>query len=916
MPRVLLVDGSSYLYRAFYATLSAGLSSPSNLPTGAIHGVLNMLRRLHKDYPSEYRAVVFDAQGKTFRHEYYAEYKANRAHMPDELRVQVQPLQELIVAQGWCLLNIEGVEADDVIGTLTQRALAEDMRVLIATGDKDLAQLVTDKVTLINTMNNEVLDSQGVYAKFGVSPKHIVDYLTLVGDTSDNVPGVSKVGPKTAVKWLQHYGSLADLIKQADELSGVVGENLRAAITWLETARHLITIRCDVPLDLDWQDLQAQAVDVAHLRQSYQALGFNTWLHELNQAVPPTPSPEGATNEYEFTSNTGLDRATDYRCITDKEALIDLCRNLAHSTSILVEAHTTREDTQELVGISLADTHIVAYIPFAHGDIDKPSVTLTDGLPILRTLLQQPSVKIGHHLKRSQHVLADYEVSLSGGQHDTLLQSYVLESHLSHDRVTLLKRHLNRDMQPLVSLVGKGVKQIDFSQVPLVQACDYAHQLAAYTLRLHEILLKKIEEDQALYWLYQSLEIPLSQVLYSMEQTGVLLDTVLLLQQGQDLSQRLAKLEAQAHALVGQVFNLASPKQLQSVLFERFSVTPSKKTPQGGASTDEEVLQALLRSHPLPELPRTLLEHRGLAKLKSTYVDKLPRMLSIKTKRVHTRYLQAVAITGRLASVEPNLQNIPIRTTDGRRVREAFIAPQDYSLVSADYSQIELRIMAHLSQDTRLLNAFANGEDIHRATAAEILGIDSDKVTEDHRRMAKTINFGLLYGMSAFGLAQALNSSRWDAQAYIERYFARYPAVRAYMEQIKTQARTQGFVSTHFGRRLWVAQINDRNSLRRMAAERAAINAPMQGTAADIIKRAMIAVQAWLVESALQSRLIMQVHDELILEVPNAELDLLKSTLPHLMSVGVFEDLPAHITPLSVPLLVNVGHGKNWEEAH
>ena len=928
MKTLLLVDGSSYLYRAFHAM--PDLRNSHNEPTGAIQGVLNMLRRLHKDYPSDYSACIFDAKGKTFRDDIYAEYKANRASMPDDLRTQVAPLHEAIKAMGWPLIMENGVEADDVIGALAKQAEREGVRVIISTGDKDIAQLVNEHVTLVNTMPNafrrgdEVLDIAGVESKFGLPPSLIVDYLVLIGDTSDNVPGVEKVGPKTAVKWLKQYGSLDNIVANADEIGGVVGDNLRKALPWIPTARQLITIRCDVGIQEKLSDLSPQAMDKTKLAELFDRFEFRSWRKELDhlsngapQASTSTPRPLVSASTLAQTETTDMFAVTqheantsrNYETILSEQHLDQWLTKLQTASLICVDTETTSLDpmSAKLVGLSFSvSAGCAAYLPLKHDYFDAPDqLDFSTSLNKIKPILENPLIKkIGQNLKYDQHVLANHGISLKGIAHDTLLQSYVLESHKTHGMDDLAERHLGLKTISFEDVAGKGAKQVTFNQVTVEVASEYASEDADITLQLHQALHPQIAADAKLDFIYSQIEMPSSNALFTIERNGVLIDRDMLNIQSNEIGMKLIALENQAYELAGQPFNLASPKQLQEILFGKLGIKPLKKTPSGTPSTDEDVLQELALDYPLPKV---LLEYRGLAKLKSTYTDKLPRMINPHTGRVHTRYNQAVAITGRLASSDPNLQNIPVRSAEGRRIREAFIAPIDCVIISADYSQIELRIMAHLSQDEGLLKAFAAGEDIHRATAAEIFGLDHKSVDNEQRRYAKVINFGLIYGMSAFGLAQNLNIERSAAQSYIERYFARYPGVREYMNNTRDAAKSKGYVETYFGRRLWVPEINSSNGLRRASAERAAINAPMQGTAADLIKLAMIAVANWIKTENLQSKLIMQVHDELVLEVPESELELVKTTLPQLMQ---------HVAKLDVPLLAEVGVGKSWEAAH
>jgi DNA polymerase-1 len=912
---LLLVDGSSFLYRAFHAM--PDLRNRHGEPTGAIYGVLNMLRRLRKDYPSDYSLCVFDAKGKTFRDDWYAEYKANRRAMPPDLARQIEPLHQAIAASGWNLLMVDGVEADDVIGTLAQQ-VTDDVRCVIATGDKDLAQLVNERVTLINTMSDETLDMDTVITKFGVSPERIVDYLSLVGDAVDNVPGVEKVGPKTAVKWLLQYGTLDNLMQHADEISGAVGENLRKALDWLPQARRLITVKCDVALPQKYTELIPPLADPQQLRSLFERFEFKSWLRELNSPQQLTPSSslqeEGAKNESipdKDLSGTFPTRTNSahYETILTEAQLDTWLEKILGAELVCVDTETTGLDIMnaQLVGISLAITpHAAAYLPLAHiypGAPDQLNRALA--LAKLKPWLESAQHrKLGQNLKYDMHIFANQGIALAGIHEDTLLQSYVLESHKSHDMDSLALRHLNVKTISFIEVAGKGAKQIYFDQVDIATATHYAAEDADVTLQLHHYLYPQIAAQNGLQHVYRHIEMPSMRVLYTMERNGVLLDSTLLQIQSRELGEKLLALEAKAYEAAGQPFNLNSPKQLREILFDKLQLPVKKKTPSGDPSTDEEVLQELALDFPLPKI---LLEYRGMAKLKSTYTDKLPLSVNRATGRVHTSYSQAVAVTGRLASNDPNLQNIPIRSAEGRRIREAFIAPPGSRIVSADYSQIELRIMAHLSGDTGLLTAFANNEDIHRATAAEIFMLTREEVSGEQRRYAKVINFGLIYGMSPFGLAKQLGIERSAAIAYIERYFTRYPGVKNYMDRTREQAKQQGYVETVFGRRLWLPEINSGNGMRRQGAERAAINAPMQGTAADLIKLAMIKVQHWLESEKLQSKLIMQVHDELVLEVPQAELPLVKEMLPKLMC-GVAE--------LQVPLLVELGEGKNWDEAH
>jgi DNA polymerase-1 len=909
MKTLLLVDGSSYLYRAFHAL--PDLRNKHGEPTGAVYGVLNMLRRLRKETAADYIACVFDAKGKTFRDDWYPQYKANRPPMPDDLVRQIEPLHESIRAMGWPLLMIDGVEADDVIGTLAKQAESLGARTVISTGDKDITQLVSASVTLVNTMSNERLDEKGVEEKFGVKAAQMVDYLTLVGDSVDNVPGVEKVGPKTAVKWLTRYGSLDEIVAHADEIPGVIGENLRKAREWLPTAHKLLTIKCDVELPIGIEALEPKPQDVAKLAELFDRLEFKTWKRELegrgtgdgerqeSTSPPPRPAPV-APHPAE---------TRDYETLLTEDRLRAWLAHIEAAELVAIDTETTGLDplTARLVGISLCvEPGHAAYIPVGHNYAGAPDqLSTVQVLAALKAWMQNPGQhKVGQNLKYDKHILANHGVLLAGIEHDTLLQSYVLESHLSHDMDSLASRHLGVQTITYDEVTGKGANRISFEQVAVERATEYAAEDADITLQLHRALYPRIEQDEKLANVYRAIEMPVLEVLFAMERTGVLLDTRLLEQQSRELGEKMMQLENRVHQEAGQPFNLNSPKQLQEILFERKGLPVKKKTPGGQPSTDEDVLQELALDHPLP---KHILEYRGLAKLKSTYTDKLPKLVNPATGRVHTNYGQAVAVTGRLASNEPNLQNIPVRTAEGRRIREAFIAPRGSVIVSADYSQIELRIMAHLSQDKGLLSAFAAGEDVHRHTAAEIFGVESAAVTSEQRRYAKVINFGLIYGMSAFGLASQLNIERAAAQQYMDRYFQRYPGVADYMARTRESARDLGYVLTVFGRRLYLPEIRGGNGARRQGAERAAINAPMQGTAADLIKLAMIAVHDWITSSGVKSRLIMQVHDELVLEVPESELALVKVELPKLMN---------GVARLDVPLAVDVGAGPNWEKAH
>jgi DNA polymerase-1 len=922
MKTLLLVDGSSYLYRAFHALQRADLRNRKGEPTGAIYGVLNMLRRLLKDAPADYAACVFDAKGKTFRDDLYPEYKANRPPMPADLALQIAPLKEAVATMGWPLLEIEGVEADDVIGTLAKRAEREGLRVIIASGDKDLAQLVNPVITIENadpgTGKREILDEAGVENKFGVKPERMIDYLTLVGDSVDNVPGVDKVGPKTAVKWLAQYGTLDNVIRHASEIPGVVGENLRKSLDWLPKARALLSIKCDVELPVKPGDLALRPRDRTRLAELFDRFEFKSWRRELDEGGERWEAGAGQVAAGEPAAPSVISRqpsvvsrqsSRNYETVLTEKQLDAWLKKIGKADLVALDTETTSLDPMkaELVGLSFAvEAGAAAYVPLAHRYAGAPqqlerAAVLARMKPWLEDA-RRP--KLGQNAKYDMHVLANLDIRLAGVAHDTLLQSYVLESHRSHDMDSLAERHLDLKTITYDEVTGKGAARIGFEQVTVERATEYSAEDADVTLQLHQALLPQVRAVEKLERIYREVEMPLITVLFTMERNGVLLDTELLRDLSREFGEKMADIEAQAHAQAGQPFNINSPRQIQEILFDKQGLKPVKKTPSGQPSTDEESLEELALDHPLPKL---ILDYRTLAKLKSTYTDKLPESIHPRTGRVHTNYGQAVAVTGRLASNDPNLQNIPIRTAEGRRIREAFIAAPGSRIVSADYSQIELRIMAHISQDASLLSAFAAGEDIHTATAAEIFGLSPKAVGAEQRRYAKVINFGLIYGMSAFGLARQLGLERAAASQYMDRYFARYPGVADYMKRTRETARETGFVETVFGRRLWLPEIKSGNPARRQAAERAAINAPMQGTAADLIKMAMIAVDRWLAEQRLASKLIMQVHDELVLEVPDGELERVKRELPALMS---------DVAKLAVPLAVDVGAGPNWDKAH
>ena len=893
---LVLVDGSSYLFRAYHAL--PDLRTSSNFPTGAVRGVISMIRKLAKDYEGSPIAVVFDAKGKTFRNDLYEEYKANRPPMPDDLREQIEPIHEIIRAMGLPLLIVPDVEADDVIGTLAAQATAKRRETVVSTGDKDMAQLVTDHVTLVNTMTDTTLDRDGVTEKFGVTPEQIIDYLALIGDPVDNIPGVPKVGPKTAAKWLAEHEDLDTIMARADGFKGKIGENLRGALDQLPLSRSLTEIRCDVELPLSIAELTPQAPDEAALRTLFERLEFKAWLDELSgdAAADPGAPPEAVAGNYRTIDNLG-----------DLERLIS---ELAAAGIFALDTETTSLNymNAELVGFSFcAEAGDAAYVPVGHNYVGAPEqLSLNDVLTRLKPLLADGSVlKVGQHLKYDLNVLARYGVDINGIEYDTMLESYVLNSVASrHNMDDLARRYLGRSTTKFEDVAGKGAKQITFDQVPMEQASAYAAEDADVTWQLHNTLWPKLEAEPALARVFREIEMPLLPVLSRIERTGALIDGGLLDEQSRELSARMEALVEQAHILADGAFNLDSPKQLQEILYERLGLPVLKKTPKGQPSTAEPVLADLARDY---ELPQVILDYRSLAKLKSTYTDKLPLQINQKTGRVHTSYHQAVTATGRLSSTDPNLQNIPIRTADGRKIRQAFVAPPGRKIVAADYSQIELRIMAHLSQDAGLSDAFAKGQDIHRATAAEVFSVALEEVTSDQRRNAKAINFGLIYGMSAFGLGRQLSISRTLAQDYIDRYFARYPGVAEYMERTRALAHDQGYVETVFGRRLYLPEIDSRNHQRRQAAERTAINAPMQGTAADIIKRAMLTVDAWLPESAHDAVMIMQVHDELVLEVAEADVEAVVAGVSARMAAAA---------DLSVPLVVEAGVGDNWDEAH
>jgi DNA polymerase-1 len=917
--KLILVDGSGYLYRAFHAL--PPLTNSKGEPTGAVLGVLNMLNRMLKEESPDRIAVVFDAPGRTFRDDLFDQYKAHRPAMPDDLRAQVQPLFDSVAAMGLPLLRVVGVEADDVIGTLATQAAESGFDVLISTGDKDMAQLVGPRTVLLNTMNNTRLDRAGVKAKFDVFPEQIIDYLALVGDSSDNIPGVTGVGPKTAAKWLNQYQTLDELIAHAADIGGKVGENLRSELAVLELSRKLATIDTAVNLEVSVEALRAGVPDHARLRELYTRLEFRALLKSL--AAEPASGvaaaePAAAAAAPTSVASTGdvdappavAELARKYDKILSREAFEAWLARLAAAPLISFDTETDSLDYMQarIVGVSFAVTPgEAAYVPLGHDYAGAPQQLDRDYvLTALKPLLEDfAKPKLGHHLKYDTHILANYGIALHGQRYDSMLESYVLNSVATrHDMDSAVQKYLGLKTVHYEDVAGKGAKQITFNQVDVDRAAEYSAEDADVTLRLHQAIWPQIEALPRLKALYETIEQPLVPVLYRMERTGVLVDRQLLKTQSSELAARMLELQTEAHAVAGGVFNVDSPKQLQEILFGKLGIPVTRKTPTGQPSTAEDVLEELAENYPLPKL---ILEYRGVAKLKSTYTDKLPEQIDARTGRIHTSYHQAVAATGRLSSTDPNLQNIPIRTQEGRRIRQAFIAAPGHSLIAADYSQIELRIMAHLSGDASLLRAFAEDRDVHQATAAEVFGTALDAVSADQRRSAKAINFGLIYGMSAFGLARQLGIGRGDAQKYVDLYFERYPGVKRYMDETRRQARETGFVETVFGRRLYLPEIQSRNQALRQYAERSAINAPMQGTAADIIKRAMIDVDAWLQSSRAPARLIMQVHDELVLEVAHDAVPQIVEQLRAHM---------AHAAELKVPLKVDVGVGQNWDEAH
>ena len=896
---LILVDGSSFLFRAYHAI--PPLTNPQGEPTNAIYGVSNMLRKLITDYHSEYITVVFDAPGKTFRNDLYDQYKAHRPPMPDDLRIQIKPLHELIRAMGLPLIMQSGVEADDVLGALAQLAEKQGFKVIISTGDKDMAQLVTDNIILENTMSNTRLDIQGVVDKFGVKPNQIVDYLALMGDSSDNIPGIAKVGPKTAAKWLEQYQTLENLVANADKITGKIGESLRDGLHQLPLAKQLTTIKCDLNLPYEMEDLRRSPVNINELKTLLTTLGFLSWFKTLDNHLD---------NEVVIIEDKPAIINSIYDTILTHQQLNQWIELLETNDVFAFDTETTSLDYNkaQIVGVSFSVTPgKAAYIPLAHQYNGVPDqLDRLETLEKLRPLLENSQKpKLGQNLKYDAHVLSNHGITLRGVTHDTMLESYVLNSTATkHNMDDLAKEYLGITTIHYEDVTGKGVKQIPFQEVPIEQAASYAAEDADITLQLHQTIMAKLHQHPTLLKLYTEIEIPLIGVLTRIEHNGVLIDTDMLSLQSLELANHIIALELQAHDLAGHTFNLSSPKQIQDILYDQLKLPVLKKTPKGQPSTEESVLQELAVDYPLPKL---ILDYRSLSKLKSTYTDKLPQQVDTITGRIHTSYHQAVTATGRLSSSNPNLQNIPIRSEEGRKIRQAFIAPQNYKIVAADYSQIELRIMAHLSADAGLLKAFSGGEDIHKATAAEVFGVELDKVTTDLRRSAKAINFGLIYGMSSFGLAQQLGLSRSQAQSYIDLYFTRYPGVKNYMDNIRNQAREQGYIETLFGRRLYLPEIKSRNAARRQYAERTAINAPMQGTAADIIKRAMINVDHWLLTDKPDAKMIMQVHDELVFEVAENKVD---------QYTVIIRDIMCTAANLNVPLIVDIGTGNNWDEAH
>jgi len=903
MKTLLLIDGSSYLYRAFHAM--PDFRNKTGFPTGVIYGVLNMLQNTHKKYESSYSVCVFDAKGKTFRNDIYSEYKANRPKMPDDLSIQIAPLHKAIKAMGWPIYIKEGVEADDVIGTLAKKANEENISVTISTGDKDLAQLVNNKTALVNTMTNEYLDIEGVKSKFGVGPDLIIDYLTIIGDKADNIPGVEKVGPKTALKWLNEFNSLDNIIKNSEKISGAVGENLKSALDWLPIAKDLISIRSELDIEVSWDQFKKSPEDKNALKKMYQEFNFSSWLKNIDSKEIDISQEAPDQNV-----DTEFNNQKNYMLIQNTTDLKKWINQIKKEKLFSIDTETTSLEVMnaKLVGISISlKKGEAAYIPVNHmGAAENEQINEDEVIDLFKPILEDGSItKIGQNIKYDAHIFLNLGIKMHGINEDTMLMSYVINSNESHGMNKLSQKYLGHECISYESLVGSGVKQLSFDQININDALDYAAEDADVTFQLYHVLKDQLKKEKKLLAIYEKFEIPSMKTLIEIERNGVLIDASLLNQQSQKIGEELINIENKAFELAGQPFNLASPKQLREILFEKLQIKPLKKTPTGTPSTSEEVLQELAKDYPLPKI---LLEYRTLAKLKSTYTDKLPLMINQSTGRIHTSYNQAVAVTGRLASSDPNLQNIPIKSPEGRKIREAFIAKPDFSILSADYSQIELRILAHLSKDSGLIQAFKDNKDIHTITASEIFNTKIEKITSEQRRYAKIINFGLIYGMGAFGLAKNLNITRGEAQNYIQEYFNKYPTVLQYMEESKQFAREHGYVETYFGRRLWLPEINSSNGLRKAGAERAAINAPMQGTAADLIKLAMIEVQQWIhANSNLKGQMIMQVHDELVFEVPNTEVDIFIKEIPQIMQ---------NVAKLDIPLTVEINAGKNWEEAH
>jgi len=904
-----LVDGSYYLFRAYHAIRD--LTNSKGEPSGAIYGVVNMIQKHLTEGGPDYFAVVFDAKGKTFRSDLYKEYKANRPPMPDDLRAQIEPLHNLIRALGIPLIMVDGVEADDVIATLSRQAANNNIKTIVSTGDKDLAQMVTDKIHLINTMSNTYFDPDGVLEKYGVPPEKIIDYLALMGDTSDNVPGVPKVGPKTAVKWINQFGSIDEIMNRADEIKGKVGENLREFLPQLPLSRELVTLKYDVELDLTPEDLVISEPDDSTLREIYSYWNFRTWLAQLDEPEDEEYEEESTKDEYtEEEVEPVTNDEKNYETILTEAQLNNWIEKLNNADLISIDTETTSLDYMQarIVGLSFAVTeNSAAYLPLQHDYSGAPEqLPFEETLAKLKPIIEDENKKkIGQNLKYDMEVFANHGIALRGVAHDTMLESYVVNSTSGrHDMDTLASTLLNIETIHYEDVAGKGAKQVSFNEVAIEDAAPYAAEDADIVLKLHRVLSSDLKKHEQLEQVYNNIEMPLMPVLARIERNGVVIDSDMLLQQSHELQSRMQEIEMEAHDLAGETFNIGSPKQIQAILYEKMDLPILAKTPKGQPSTAESVLQELAEDYSLPKL---ILEHRSVSKLRSTYTEKLPQMINSDTDRVHTSYHQAVTATGRLSSSSPNLQNIPIRTPEGRKIRLAFVAPEGYTMIAADYSQIELRIMAHLSGDESLLDAFEKGLDIHKTTAAEVFSTNIDEVTNDQRRAAKAINFGLIYGMSAFGLAKQLGIARGEAKEYIDLYFSRYPSVKTYMDDTREKAKQDGFVETVYQRRLYLPEINARNAARRQYAERTAINAPMQGTAADIIKLAMINIDNWLQQTNFDAKMIMQVHDELVFEVANDKLDEFISEIDTRMSEN---------DRLNVPLVVDIGQGSNWDEAH